>query len=107
MNVTITKRGLIRICTFSIATIAVLAARNIRRMNESKNQSRTIEYSYMRAVEDLSTAADNISSALSKGIYSGTPEMLENLSSKLWREASNAKIALSQLPVEELQLENT
>lgn len=107
MNVTITKRGLIRICTFSIAAIAVLAARNIRLMNESKNQSRTIEYSYMRAVEDLSTAADNISSALSKGIYSGTPEMLENLSSKLWREASNAKIALSQLPVEELQLENT
>ncbi len=104
---TVTKRGLVRIISFAIAISAFSLAGNISLASRNKNQAQTIEYSYLRAVEDLSAAADNITATLEKGIYSGTPEMLSSLSSKLWRESTAAKAALSQLPTAELQLENT
>ena len=103
----VTRRGLIRICSFAAAAVAALGVRNAQLMNQQKNSSRALEYSYLRAVEDLSTAADNISNTLQKELYAGTADMHESLAAKLWRESSAAKAALSQLPVEELQLENT
>lgn len=103
----LSKRAFVRICSFSIAGLAALLIRNCQLMMENYDRSLALENGYLRAVEDLSSAADNISVTLSKGIYSGTPEMLSSLSSKLWREAGTAKAALAQLPVEELQLENT
>lgn len=104
---TITKRGLVRICSFAIAGIATLLVRDFQLMELNRQKATALENNYLRAVEELSVSADNISATLSKGIYSGTPEMLESLSSKLWRDAGTAKAALAQLPVEELQLENT
>ncbi len=104
---TITKRTLVRICSFAIAIGATLIVRNIQLMNQNTANTRALQNSYMRAVEDLSTAADNINNTLEKEIYAGTADMHDNLASKLWRDSSTAKAALSQLPVEELQLQNT
>lgn len=104
---TVKKRGLVRIISFTAAVILTLGARNIQLMASGRQASVALENNYLRAVEDLSAAADNITNTLSKGIYSATPQMLEKLSTKLWSEASNAKIALSQLPMEIVQLENT
>ena len=103
----ISKRYIVRIISFAIAGIAALTARNVQLMVENRQNRRSVEYTYMRAVEDLSTAADNINNTLLKQIYAGTPELQGQLSSKLWRESSTAKAALAQLPVEELKLENT
>lgn len=103
----ITRRNLIRICSFAIAIGATLAVRNVQLMRQNTINTRALEYSYMRAVEELSTATDNINNTLEKELYAGTADMHEELSAKLWRESSAAKSALSQLPVEELQLENT
>lgn len=104
---TISRRAVIRIVSFAIAVTAALSVRNIQLMNETAINSRALEYSYMRAIEDLSTSADNIKTTLEKQIYAGTPQLQQQLSSKLWRDSSTAKAALSQLPIEELQLENT
>lgn len=104
---TISKRNAIRISSFAAAIAAVLVARNIQLMNENKVSNRALEYSYMRAVEELSTATDNINTTLEKEIYAGTPELQQNLAEKLWRDSSTAKAALEQLPIKELQLENT
>lgn len=103
----ISKRNIVRIISFAIAGVGVLSVRNIQLMAENKINSRALEYSYMRAVEELSTAADNVNNTLEKQIYAGTPELQQQLSAKLWRESSTAKAALAQLPVQELQLENT
>ena len=40
-------------------------------------------------------------------MYTGTPELLETLSARLWKESAAAKACLSQLPISELNLENT
>jgi germination protein YpeB len=68
---------------------------------------RHIEYSYLRSLENLSLSMDNIKNNLNKGIYSNSPFTLYDLSGKLAHEASTAKMSLSQLPVTELNLENT
>ena len=104
---TISRRNAIRIGTFTAAIVAVLAARNIQLMRESHVNGRALEYSYSRAMEELSTSADNINTTLEKELYAGTPELQQDLAEKLWRESSTAKAALGQLPIEELQLENT
>lgn len=104
---TMSRRNIVRVILFTIAILAVLIIRNIQLMNESKNNSRALEYSYMRAVEELSNAVDNVNTTLEKQLYAGTPRLQLQLSEKLWRDSSTAKAALEQLPIEELQLENT
>ena len=103
----LSRRTFVRLVAFGIAILAVLVIRNIQLMYSNSQNGRALEYSYMRAVDELSTATDNINTTLEKQIYAGTPEMQLNLSEKLWREASTAKAALEQLPIKELQLENT
>lgn len=103
----IKKRWLVRIISFTLAIFLVLIIKNLQLMCNVNKSNIALNNSYQRAVEDLSTCADNITNTLSKEIYCGTPQMLQKLSMKLWNESNNAKIALSQLPLSEIQLENT
>lgn len=74
---------------------------------QSHRYKTQLENTYLRAIEETSTNMSNISSDLVKGLYAGTPTQMSLVSSKLWKEASTAKSALSALPVAELNLENT
>jgi len=103
MEFSLYQRGVVRLLTFSIAIISVLSVFNYNNAIEAKNAKMKLQYTYARAVEELATSTDNISTTLSKGIYSGTPEMLASFSSKLWKDASTAKDALAQLPLEDIQ----
>ena len=103
----ISKRTLIRIMSFIIAAVLILIGRNLVLMRENSARRRTIIYNYSRAMDDLAEACDNLSATLEKEMYAGSGEMHQNLAVKLYREASSAKSALAQLPIEELQLENT
>ena len=101
------RRTVIRIFAFGFFALAVLLARNIMLMRERSASLMTIKNGYTRAVEELSTAADNIRNTLQKQLYAGTADMHSKLSQQLWRDSSTAKAALAQLPVENKQLENT
>lgn len=101
------RRTLIRVISFAVIAAAVLLVKNIMLMRENKSALLTIENGYSRAIEELSAAADNIRNALQKELYAGTADMHQKLSQQLWRDSSTAKAALAQLPVKELQLENT
>ena len=101
------RRNIVRIISFTLAAIAVLGIRNLQLMGEAENNGRALEYSYMRAVEELSNAVDNVNTTLEKQLYAGTPRLQLQLAEKLWRDSSSAKAALEQLPIQELQLENT
>lgn len=103
----ISKRCFVRIISFLSAlaiALGIMAAQNYRTLSTLKAQ---MEYSMMRNVEDLSQELDNISTTLNKGIYAGSPQMLSELSAKLWSDAAGAKAALAQLPAAQLNLENT
>lgn len=101
------RRAMIRLVSLTAAAIAALSARNIILMRENRNKDILISNGYVRALEDLTAAADNISSTLEKRLYAGTPEQQSKLADKLFNEASSAKSAMLQLPVQELSLENT
>lgn len=106
-TVTLTTRAFVRFISFSIATMLVLAALAVQENGRAEMTQTQLQYGYMRAVEDLSLSLDNIKTTLNKGMYSNSATMMTQLSGKLWNEAANAKAALAQLPVEELNLEQT
>ena len=106
-TVTLTTRAFVRFISFSAATMLVLAALAVQHIDRADAVQTQLQYGYMRAVEDLSLSLDNIKTTLNKGLYSNSPTMMTQLSGKLWNEAANAKAALAQLPVEELNLEQT
>ncbi|MCD8094648.1 MAG: germination protein YpeB [Ruminococcus sp.] len=103
----LTKRGLIRAAALSISAVVVLLVRNCMLMSESKNQQIIIKNNYIYALEELSSAADNINNTLEKQLYASTAEQQAALANKLFTEASAAKVAISQLPIGELSLQNT
>ncbi len=104
---TITKRSFARVITFSVASVTALAVFAGIQYGQARTAQRNLEYSYMRAVEDISLNLDNIKNNLEKGMYTNSISMLSDLSSKLVSDAATAKSALSQLPIEELDLEQT
>lgn len=106
-TVTLTTRAFVRFISFSVAAVLALAALAVQHNSRANTAQTQLQYGYMRAVEDLSLSLDNIKTTLNKGMYSNSPTMMTQLSGKLWNEAANAKAALAQLPVEELNLEQT
>lgn len=106
-TITMTKRCFVRIISFSIALILAFALMALEQRGKASSSQLRMQNTYMRAVEDLSLSLDNIKTTLNKGLYTNSPAMMNQLSGKLWSEAANAKAALSQLPMQELKLEQT
>lgn len=103
----LTKRGMIRLCTIPLAAIAALSAKDYMLTKSVQRSQYRIENNYSRAVEELASSCDSISSILEKQLYAGSSDMQRSLAADLYRDAYVAKAALSQLPVAELDLENT
>ena len=103
----LSRRALVRVISFTAALIVALAAAAIGGYTASKKYRATIEYSYQRALGELTDYISNLDITLEKGQYAATQKQLDGLSSELWRQAANAKIALGQLPLEGTSLENT
>ena len=101
------RRTIVKLFSFAAAAAMMLLARNLILMKERSTALMTVKNGYNRAIEELSTAADNISNTLRKELFAGTADMHSKLSQQLWRDSSTAKAALSQLPIENTQLENT
>lgn len=103
----ISRRGLVRVISFSLALIFVLAAANFVYMKKIEKMGYVIESGYQEAIEELASSADKISSALTKGRYSNDSAMMARLSSELITSADTAKEALLKLPVSSVDLEGT
>lgn len=107
MTIKIEKRAFIRIISFSLAILVVTFGYLGLVMNQSRDYKLKVEYSYLRAIDDLAEYMNGITSTLNKSMYVGTPELLSVLSSNLWRESSSAKTSLSSLPIGTLNLGET
>ncbi|MCR5816681.1 MAG: germination protein YpeB [Ruminococcus sp.] len=104
---TISNRFIVRAVGLTAAVVAVLSVKAASFHARAKESEEALKYSYTRAIEDLSQSADSINSTLEKELYAGTPLMHAKLSSQLMNYASDAKAALTQLPIESMGLENT
>lgn len=84
--------------------LAIWASYNHMRINTYRT---ALQNTYLRAADLASDNLANLSSDLVKGMYVGTSSQLSMISSKMWKESSEAKSALSTLPVSDKTLENT
>lgn len=107
MTYHISKRALTRLISFTVAALIVASIFVYRYASDAADSKRALQYHYMQSIDDLTVYSQNINSDLTKILYSNSPEMLSQLSSKLWREAGFAKNAISSLPVDYSELQNT
>lgn len=94
----LTKRMIIRAFSYLAAAVGVLGAKDLILMNENESLSLEREYTYTRAVGDLSDELDTVSSTLEKQLYASGAEIHRDLSVKLCSDTAEAKSALAQLP---------
>ena len=104
---TFRRRSLVRIVSFTLAALVALSAAAVSGYAAASNSRTSIEYSYQRALGELSDYVNNITLSLEKGKYASTEKQLQGLSGKLLRETGYAKVALNQLPVEGTELSAT
>lgn len=93
------RRSLIRTVSFTVALIVALAASSISAFAAARAYRTTVEYSYQRALSQLSEYINNLNTTLEKGQYASTSKQIQGLSTKLWQDSGYAKTAISQLPV--------
>lgn len=98
------RRARIRLISYAIALIAALTAAAVSSYSLARQYRSTIEYGYQRALGELSEYISNLDITLHKGRYATSLSQMQGLSAKLWREASNAKTSLEQLPLDNIQM---
>lgn len=107
IQLSFSKRGLVRVASFLSALVLVLAAAAMVWRSRSLRYSTLLEDTYAQSLTGLASNLTGISSTLNKGRFASTPVQISGLSAQLWRDASAAKSALASLPVGELHLDNT
>ncbi|MGN1123421.1 MAG: hypothetical protein ACI4RR_03690, partial [Eubacterium sp.] len=102
-----TKRGYIRMFSYSMTLVLILAGYALINMNTANLYKAQLENSYQQSLNELSENLDSIETNLTKSIYSNSDKMLLEISSDLYSECTKAKDALSRLPVEQMNLSST
>lgn len=102
-----TKRSYIRLFSYSLAIVAVLAGYAIMNMNMATQYKVQLENNYQQSLNELSETMDSIETNLTKSVYSNSDKMLFEISSDLYSQCNEAKDALSRLPVGQMNLSST
>lgn len=102
-----TKRSYARIISFILAAFGVLLAYAIINMNYANSYRLQLENSYQQSLNELSENLDAVETNLTKSVYSNSDKMLLQISSDLYAECTEAKEALSRLPVSQMNLGGT
>ena len=91
------RRNLVRIASYLTAIVVALGVWGGMNMYKLAVIKRDVQASRERALTQLGTYMDDIDINLQKCLYSSTPAMLSDVSSKLWRSSSSAKESLSEI----------
>lgn len=91
------------ICIFLVVIVALISVL----VNKEKKAKQASENSYNMAFYELVDYVQNIETYLAKSLISNTSEHGAETLTNVWREANLAQTYLSQLPIENGELENT
>lgn len=89
------------------AVIAILLVFSIFQYTHAKELQTNVENNYNRAFHELVNYVDDIDTLLQKSMLVSSATQLSTISSELFRQTTAAKACLGQLPISEIQLENT
>ena len=101
------RRVLIRAVSFLLFAFLVLAAIAVQNANRSREYKQVISDTYGYAFAELVADISKLDYALQKSNYASTRPLMTSLCAEIYRESASCMAALSQLPVSELNLENT
>lgn len=101
------NRSQIRIFLYIFFTFLALFIGLVASTIKADRLSRQLNAASQRSLAELEEYISAINTSLTKGLYSGTPALLGDVSNDLIRDASSAKIALASLPVSDTRLDNT
>ncbi len=102
----LSRRSLIRLASFATALVITLAGFTIYGYIMAYRYRTQLEYTYSRALDELSNYLDNINFTLQKELYANTPVQIDELAASLWRDSGSAKNCLAQLPTNDSQIDN-
>ena len=91
------KKYFIRAISFLSVACIVLTVSTVVYANKAQKYKFATEIAYERALSELCESLDNITVSLQKGTYCSTGKMLSDIGNDLSRQATVAKVSLSQL----------
>lgn len=94
----LSRRGLVRIVSFSLAAIFTLTGALLISRYETVALQRELTAHYRRSYFELLSSLESIESSLAKASVSSSPESLALLSSDIWNSAETAGLCLGELP---------
>ncbi len=100
------RLNVFRYSLLSAVALCVLSAKLASVYIDNKKAQRTLAYNYTKAIGQLADCSENISTDLKKQLYSSTAEYSDKMATRLKSEASQAKSALEQLPLDYSQTRN-
>lgn len=103
----ISFRGRIRLISYIAFALAALTVFSVTQSVKAAKYKREILLTRQRALISLDEYLSNITSDLQKVVYVSTPSMLSNLSTELWRDCTEAKNSLAELPSNDSSIANT
>lgn len=102
-----TKRGTVRLVSYALTVLAVLAAFGISSAVTAESYQARLESNYRQSLSELSECLSGIETDLTKSVYANSPTTLSEVSRNLYTETNQAKDALSRLPVNQMNLDGT
>ena len=92
------RRAKIRFITFALSLLLVGAGLLAEARLALAHSSTRLEYSYRRALGDLTDGVGGMCRTLEKAQYASTPVMQSALSAQLLEQSGSAKSAMASLP---------
>lgn len=90
-----------------IAVTAILIVFSSYYFIQARQLKNKVENNYNRAFHELVNYVDDIDTLLQKSMLASGAEQMSTMSSELFRQSTAAKACLGQLPISEIQMENT
>ena len=103
----IRRRTAVRIFSFALTALVVLAGYGIQKNNEAEAYRQQLSLGYRHAFAELAANLDGLNTDLQKGLYATSPSMLGALCTQIYGRSVAAQQALGELPYSNVELERT
>ncbi len=101
------SRFKIRAISFLVALFVVLGGLSIQSFLEADKYHRRLNAGYSHAFSELSTAIEEMNTALQKARYATSPALFSSLCTQIYGKSMSARLALSEIPYASVELEQT
>ncbi|MCC8181458.1 MAG: germination protein YpeB [Clostridiales bacterium] len=107
MSSPFSRRGRIRAVSFFAAVLVIVCGVAIQERYRADQLQRTVSNAYLHAFSEVTASLDRMDAALQKGQYVTSAPMFCSLCSEISAQATAAQMALGQLPMANVELEQT